>query len=352
MNLNDLNLDSTLLIESDTDENNTVGNDVADVSSTPKETLFHSAPWREAVEQAFGLEIRKFTPASDPSGVAFYSLISDIRGDRVVCTPFSDFCDPLLSEDGWNEFANHLRSYQVPVTVRPFRNEMVANDKSFELRKELLWHGIDLRPGAEAVWDGLKGKLRTKIRRAPKEGVSLRISSSMDDVAAFHKMHVNLRKSKYGLLAQPLSFFEELAERFGDDMAVILAEKDGDPVAGMVFFAWNGVWYYKFGASYEADYRPNAAMIIEACREAETRGLELLDLGRSDIDQPGLVQFKRQFNSQEMPLTTLHWQPSQYVQPIPELGKTLGAVTSLLTDPAVPDEVTARGGELLYRFFG
>jgi hypothetical protein len=33
------------------------------------------------------------------------------------------------------------------------------------------------------------------------------------------------------------------------------------------------------------------------------------------------------------------------------VDRTLHAVTDLLTDPAVPSEVTARAGALLYRFF-
>jgi hypothetical protein len=34
-----------------------------------------------------------------------------------------------------------------------------------------------------------------------------------------------------------------------------------------------------------------------------------------------------------------------------EFGKTLGGLTKLLTDAAVPDDVTARAGALLYRYF-
>jgi len=33
------------------------------------------------------------------------------------------------------------------------------------------------------------------------------------------------------------------------------------------------------------------------------------------------------------------------------LGDTLGGLTRLLTDEAVPDDVTARAGALLYRYF-
>ncbi len=318
-------------------------------------TLFHSEPWRQAVEQSFDLKIQSYTPSCEPTGQAWYSVLSDIRGERVVATPFSDFCDPLLeTEAGWNEFADHLRSFDLPVTIRPFRNRLALADESFERRRELLWHGVDLSAGAEPVWDGLKSKLRTTIRRAPKTGLRFRFSNSMDDVATFHAMHVNLRKSKYGLLAQPLHFFEALHDRFGDDMAVLMAEEeDGTPVASMIYFAWNGVWYYKFSASYPRRYRPNSAMIMEACREGAERGLDLLDMGRSDIDQPGLVEFKQQFATEEIELTTLHWTPADWADPVgSDTSQMLGRVTELLTDPAVPDEVTARGGDLLYRYFG
>lgn len=319
------------------------------------ETLFHGEPWREAIEQAFDLKILEFIPQSEPDGIAYYSALSDVRGERVVCTPFSDFCDPILkTEAGWQEFADHLRSFDRPVTIRPFRNELAIADTSFEQRRELLWHGIDLREGADHVWDGLKSKNRTAIRRAEKLGINFRFSSSLEDIRTFHTMHVDLRKSKYQMLAQPFSLFEELHDRFGDDMAVVLAtDADDDPVAGMVYFAWEGVWYYKFGASYPRSYRPNAAMLMAACREGADRGLSLLDMGRSDIDQPGLVEFKQVFASEEVPLTTMHWSPEEYNDPTgAEVGKTMGAITELLTDPDVPNHIAAKAGGLLYKYFG
>ena len=318
-------------------------------------TLFHAEPWRRAVEAAFDLTIESFVPASEPDGSAWYSVLSDVRGERVVSTPFSDFCDPdLMTRAGWSEFTAHLRSFGRPVTLRPFANPVALADRTFEHRRELLWHGVDLADGADAVWDGLKTKLRTTIRRAPKTGLRFRFSNSMDDIAAFHAMHVDLRKSKYRLLAQPIDLFEELHGRFGDDMAVLMAEEeDGSPVAAMIYFAWDGVWYYKFSASYPRRYRPNSAMIMEACREGAERGLDLLDMGRSDIDQPGLVEFKQQFASTERELTTLHWSPEGWNDPTgAATSRLLGRMTELLTDPSVPNDVTTEAGRELYRYFG
>lgn len=322
------------------------------VAAAADESLFHGEPWRQAVETAFGVEIHRFTPRCEPSGFAYYSVVDDLRGKRVISTPFSDFCDPCLGPAGWSEFADHLRSFDAPVTVRPFRNLAATSDESFERRYELLWHSIDLEPGFDHLWDGLKSKLRTAIRRAPKEGITFRVSSKLSDLEAFYAMHVELRRSKYGLLAQPFTFFASLYDSLGDDLAVILAEEDGEPVAAMVYLAWNGVWYYKFSASVARNYRPNAALLIEACREGADRGLSLVDMGRSDIDQPGLVSFKQQFATDEVPLTTLHWQPAGHTDAAGEnASATLGHLTTLLTRPDVPSDVTAQAGELLYRYF-
>jgi len=318
-----------------------------------EDTLFHSEAWRTAVEEAFGLDIAAFSPASEAGGSAFYSLVDDIRGRRLVSTPFSDFCEPHLStEAGWTEYTSHLRSYECPITLRPFANPIALQDDSFEHRGGLLWHGIDLTDGASGLFDRLKSRVRTKIRRVPKQGVTFRASSSKADIAAMHAMHVQLRKAKYGLLAQPKRFFDVLSDNFADDMVVVFAELDGEPIAGMTFFAYNGVWYYKFSASYPNTVRPNPALMMHAIEIASERGLTEVDLGRSDADQPGLLSFKEQFDPQSRELFTLVWQPPGWTDERgAAVGSTLGELTKILTAPEIPEDAAARAGDLLYRYF-
>jgi len=316
-------------------------------------SLFHSQPWQAAVEEAFGLSIETFTPASEPDLVLSYSVIDDIRGRRVVSTPFSDFCEPgLTTAQGWVEFRDHLLSFDAPVTVRPFWTPPDFVDPTGERLGGLLWHGIDLSNGADEMFSRLKSKIRTKIRRVPKAGVTYRVSSAPEDIARMHEMHVGLRKSKYSMLAQPKRFFEALSANFCDDMVVMFAELDGEPIAGMTFFGWNDVWYYKFSASYPNDVRPNVGLMMHSCRVAAERGMQLVDMGRSDDDQPGLLAFKEQFEPIVRSLTTMRWAGTQVPDArAGEVGATLGALTAILTRPDVPDSVAADAGDLLYRFF-
>jgi Acetyltransferase (GNAT) domain len=110
--------------------------------------------------------------------------------------------------------------------------------------------------------------------------------------------------------------------------------------------------YYKFGAS-RAEYlplRPNDALHWRLIRWAHERGLRTLDWGLSDLDQPGLCAYKRNWASVEGRIRTLNAGGRPYGES-PEVGQLLGTVTDLLTDPSVPDAVTERAGAALYRFF-
>ncbi len=316
-------------------------------------TLFHSRPWRDALEDVFDLQIREFTSPAEPDAFGLFSLLSDLRGDRIVSTPFSDFCDPTFeTQTGWDDFADHLLSFNVPVTVKPFENKFALSDSRFEQRKEVLWHGIGLPDDFEIFWSSLSSSSRNRARKPAKKGIQIRQSCELVDYEKYHNMHVGLRKDKYRMLAQPFELFEALSSNFGSEMFVLLAEEAGEPIAGMVFFVWNGVAYYKFGASVEHPVACNRALFSKACEIGIELGLSLIDLGRSDLSQPGLINFKSEFASESVELSTLHWTPESWSNPQgAAAGATLGALTDLLTAPEVDPELTKSAGSLLYRYF-
>lgn len=77
-----------------------------------------------------------------------------------------------------------------------------------------------------------------------------------------------------------------------------------------------------------------------------------LDLGLSDIQQPGLIRYKRKFATEERNICSFEWRPEQYSDAHREHStEILQRVVGLLTHPSVPDDITQRGGEELYRFF-
>ena len=77
-----------------------------------------------------------------------------------------------------------------------------------------------------------------------------------------------------------------------------------------------------------------------------------MDFGLSDWEQEGLVRYKRKFTSEEKTISFLSYMPAGERSQQEQQGRVLlSRLTDLFTDESVPDPVTYKAGELLYRFF-
>jgi len=72
----------------------------------------------------------------------------------------------------------------------------------------------------------------------------------------------------------------------------------------------------------------------------------------SDIDQEGLVRYKRKFGTEEKTISFLRHEPNGGPTPAEkEMRQLLGKLANRFSDQLVPDLVTERAGEDLYRLF-
>jgi CelD/BcsL family acetyltransferase involved in cellulose biosynthesis len=323
----------------------------------PFSSLFSSPPWIDALARTY--DLRFSASARIENGVVAAAIpfchVQDVRGERVVCLPFSDYCDPLVEETAdWDDLVEPILALGRPVSLRCLSSSIPARDDRFERVGRAMWHGVDLARSEDELWTGLSASARQNVRKAERSGVVVRRGKTLEDVRLFHRMHCQVRKSKYRLLAQPLAFFENLYQGFAATgrMIVLLAELDGRPIAGIFLLAWGDTLYYKFNASVDLWCRPNDLLVWHSILLGRSLGMERLDFGISDIDQPGLVSYKRKFATEEREVQMLRWRPPEYSDRQGEqVTRVLNHVTQLLTDPSVPDEITRAAGEDLYRFF-
>jgi CelD/BcsL family acetyltransferase involved in cellulose biosynthesis len=171
----------------------------------------------------------------------------------------------------------------------------------------------------------------------------------------FIALHVGVRKHKYGLLAQPHAFFDALRARFTavDGWFPLAALHEDRVVAVTVYLRWRDTLYYKFNASLPdaLPLRPNNLLVDAGVELACALGCRRFDFGASDEDQPGLVRFKRQFGAEEGVITVLSMGgPGDDPRDV-AARRVLSAMQAIFCDDAVPDAVTARAGDLLYRYF-
>ncbi|HEY2764374.1 MAG TPA: GNAT family N-acetyltransferase [Pseudonocardiaceae bacterium] len=327
------------------------------LASSPRGSLFTSPPWIDAVCGTYGFDpgCRIVMDEREPVAGLAWVPISDIRGDRHVSLPFCDRADPPVDDAvHWAVLRDGVVGPHAPFTLRCFDTAVPASDPQLHRVGSAAWHGTALDADTETLHGRLSKHARRNIAIAQRNEIRIEAGTGLDAVREFHHLHVQLRKRKYRLLAQPFELFERIWRAFSGDGAVVtLSAHAGDElIAGALFLVWGDTLYYKFGAS-RPEYlglRPNDAIFWAGIRWGAQRRLRLLDWGCSDLDQPGLVAYKRKWASEERTIVTLR-AGGERARSCPATGAVLGELTRLLTDEVVPNEVTERAGTLLYRYF-
>ena len=323
--------------------------------------LFQSRPWMKSLSDAFGFSFQA-SVERDGSGAIIAGIpfvqIDDLRGRRTVVLPFSDFTLPVVTEVApWEKLSEPLVAFGDPVIVQTAADGVVADDPRFVPDLRTVRHTVPLDAPIEELMARYGQQPRRHIRKAEKAGLVFRMAASLEEVRAFYDLHFLVRKYKHQLLCQPFTLFEALWRNFMvDGNGGIMLGFDGDTVAGGCLLLEAGdTLYYKYSASHP-DYRSagvSHAAVRFAMEHGLTRGLSTLDLGRSDLDQPGLIDFKRRFGAKESQLARFcHQPPESDVTCNPGSAlEVLSDVSKLFCDEGVEDALTERAGNLVYRYF-
>jgi CelD/BcsL family acetyltransferase involved in cellulose biosynthesis len=322
-------------------------------------TLFHSPEWLSVLADTYSFTVEarviKDQQGAPVAGMPYVTM-HDFMDPRTGL-PFSDFCDPLAdTPHQWRALIDDLLAAPQRIDLRCLHNDIPLQDDRFTVVDRAMWHAIDVRRDEDTVWTELPGSARRALRKARSSRVEICAARDESDLRAFWELHVRVRKYKYGLLAQPFAFMRHIWDAFvrKDRGTLLLATIDGNLVAGVLFLEWQGVLYYKFNASDAAhlNARPNDLLLWEGIEFARKRGLDLVDFGLTDGDQEGLIRYKRKYATQEKPITLLRHQPADAPSAQDRMARSvLRDVTRLLTDHSVPDELSGRAGEVLYRYF-
>jgi hypothetical protein len=349
----------------------------------PRASVFHSRGWLEALRRTYGYEpIVLTTTERGPlaNGLAL-CRVRTWMSRRLVSLPFSDHCDPLFespedlsaaveflaSEVGkgrWSSFELRPRPGVWPdgsggvggggrgfslddgpgsvrAGGRPFR---VAEGAHFVL------HTLDLARPAAKIFDGFHhSSTQRTIRRAEREGLSYEAGTSDGLLAGFYDLLRQTRR-RHGLPPQPFAWFRNLAASLRDGLAIHLASKDGRPIAGILTLSFRKTMVYKYGGSDAEQHRLGGVPFLfwRAIQEAQARGIEELDLGRSDLDQPGLVAFKDHLGATRSTLT--YYTCPERSKGTAHEGPFSRAARRLVAH--LPDAALDLTGRLLYKHLG
>jgi CelD/BcsL family acetyltransferase involved in cellulose biosynthesis len=308
--------------------------------------VFHSPAWLGVLADTYGFTVEAHLlvdERGEPQAGIPVCRVEDLRGQRLVALSFSDFCDPLATTPTqWRILADRLLAEGQPIIVRPLHNELPLADERFTRFNRARWHGLDLRPPVENLWQALHESARRAVRKAQQAGVVVRIAADQADLRAFFDLHLHTRRAKYRMLAQPYRFFENIWHNFIEQGAGVLmvAEHQGDIIGATLYLEWQKTFVYKFNTSQpnRLALRPNDLLIWCGIEYAKAKDFTRLDFGLSDWDQEGLIRYKAKFATQEKTISFLRYTPDSSISPHDqEMRRLLGQLTTVLTDDETPN---------------
>jgi lipid II:glycine glycyltransferase (peptidoglycan interpeptide bridge formation enzyme) len=145
-------------------------------------------------------------------------------------------------------------------------------------------------------------------------------------------------------------WFQNLIACFGDALTIHVASKAGQPIASILTLSFKKTMVYKYGGSDAHHHRLGAMPFLfwKAIQQAKSQAIVELDLGRSDIDQAGLVAFKEHLGGTRSTLTYYTCPESR--RGTLHVGRFTPAARWAVAH--LPDAALDLTGRLLYRHVG
>jgi hypothetical protein len=270
-------------------------------------SFFHTQAWAKVLFSSYGYEPAYFTAIygqGQPSVVPLMSINSFLTGKRGISLPFSDFCEPILTEpEEWqNIFAamaefgkqNHWKY----IEWRGGENLIKAGT----YYSKYYVHNLKLSPQAEEVYARFRDSTKRNIQKAIREQVESKVSTSMDSLESFYQLNCLTRK-KHGLPPQPYSFFRNLYRCVisrGKGI-IVLGLHQSKVIAAGLYLHFGDKAIYKYGASDNSyqNLRPNNLVMWRAIQWYSENGYQEFSFGRTSPHHEGLLQFKRGWGAAE-----------------------------------------------------
>lgn len=329
----------------------------------PQASIFHHPSWLKSLRQTY-----RFTPivftTSPPgealiNGLVFCPVRSWITGKRLVSLPFSDHCDLLADSDESSGYLSaqiakllgHNFNYAEIRSTHPSNHLLQANWRS---TNRFLRHYIDLKPSPDEIFRGFhKNCIQRKIRKAERDGLQYVSGHSESLLTHFYTLMLRTRR-RHRIPPQPFRWFQNLLDCMGNRISIHMAFQEGRPAAAILTLTHQKTLTYKYGCSDERLNHLGGTPFLfwKAIQEAKSAGMETLDLGRSEVENQGLITFKQHLGAESAPL--FYWTSSNRAPQTLHRNDVIHLAQRFIpTLPApmlhLPRSILALPGTLLYR---
>jgi Acetyltransferase (GNAT) domain len=274
--------------------------------SCPGASFFHTSTWANVLKKSYHYEPRYLTMEENGTMAVLpiMEVNSPITGRRGVSLPFSDYCEPIVSDDDqFEKIFAYICNYGKKngwryIEIRGGQKFLDNNEPS----ECYFGHTLDLTKDIEKIFSNLRDSTKRNIKKAEKDGVQVVISYSLDSMNQFYRLNC-LTRREHGLPPQPYYFFKNIHDEIILKHLgfISLASHENIAIAGNVYFLFGEKAIYKYGASDRTyqHFRANNLVMSEAIKWCREKGYRELCFGRTETDNDGLRQFKSGWGTRE-----------------------------------------------------
>jgi lipid II:glycine glycyltransferase (peptidoglycan interpeptide bridge formation enzyme) len=156
------------------------------------------------------------------------------------------------------------------------RHDCIADTDTIQPPRTIM---VDLKASEDEILARMKQKTRYNIRLSKKKGVIVR-RGVKEDVPVFNQLiQQTARRNEFGVHAP--EYYRDAYDFFEpDNVALFIAEFEGDPLSAVMVFSHGRNAAYLYGASSNQDRQrmPNYAVQWKAMRWAKNQGYDAYDL--------------------------------------------------------------------------
>jgi CelD/BcsL family acetyltransferase involved in cellulose biosynthesis len=329
---------------------------VALTAAHPQAHIFHHPAWTTLLADCYGYRPFVIALCNEDgdicAGLPIMEVAHLLTGRRWIALPFTDHCAPLHhSPEAQSSLITSL-VYMSKKHAAPrieLRCEFPPHPAIQSSSQQVL-HTLPISPDSMSVASRFHSTHRRNIKVAQKRGVRIEWGTKREHLEAFYRLHLQTRR-RQGIPVQPWRFFDLLKSDLIEKGLgfVLLALKDDECLAAAVFLHWQHTLTYKYGASAAdgLNLRPNNLLFWTAIQWGCENGYTVFDMGKTDLVNTGLREFKSGWGAKEMPLaySTLSAEPLHS-----KTGRLMPIMNIIIRNS--PVYVCRAMGELLYKYFG
>ena len=281
------------------------------VHQYPEHKLCHLPAWSEMITQWIGHTPFYLVAVENSKivGILPLTLIrSRLFGIRMISQAFHTYGGPLVKSES---ALNVLYDYAVGLAnehrcgMIEFRN-IEAMPYKLHLRTDKVAMHLRLRSDPDELWEGFKGEIRNRVRKAEKNGLVI-IKGRMGLLDDFYKIWT-IRMRELGTPAYPRSLMRGILETFPENSWIFLVRLNDSTIGGAFTTNYNGFADMQWVATLIKFNNLASNMLLHwsIIKHHCLQGASCFDFGRCSIDGP-TYEFKKRWGAEPVRLNYQYW---------------------------------------------